>query len=320
MATEAPVQAEEVIPTANAGPAFTGASAPLRPKSDSPSAFIGSSMMGRGHSRFLNALFYGRHGSGKSTLAGSAIDVKEMADVLVVTAEGGDVVFEGNPRIKNWEGLDVIKVDRVEQFQKVYEWLRAHVQWRDKPEHEEKLRGLQDMAFPPEIIPNPEKLRRYRTVVVDSLTEIEALNLTKILDLDNIGFDAGDEMAVAGYPQFRKNMHMIQKIVRQFRDLDINFIAICSETWIQDERKAYHYSPRLTGQLKDIIQGFFDIVGWLVPSSTTDATGVSPRRLFVQPQTAPRADAKCRLATFKAPSFDDPVMQDIMLQTGFIRR
>jgi hypothetical protein len=317
MATEAPA-APEAEPE-NKGPAFTGGSAPLRPKSDAPGAFIGTSLGGGAHSKFLNALFYGRHGSGKSTLCGSAVDVDEMQDVLVVTAEGGSVVFENNPRIVNWEKIDVIKIDRIEQMQKVYEWLRAHVQYRDREGEpaEAQLRKLQDAAFS---FPDHERLRRYRTVILDSLTEIEAQNLSKILDLDTLGIDAGDDMAVAGYPQFRKNMHIIMKLTRNFRDLDINFFAVCSETWVQDERKAFHYTPRLTGQLKEIIQGFFDVVGWLVPSSAVDAaTGTAPRRLFVQPQTMPKADAKCRLATFQKPAFDDPVMRDIMSQTGFIQ-
>jgi hypothetical protein len=315
MATEAPPEAKDA-------PAFTGGSAPLRPRSDSPGAFIGTSLRGRQHARFFNALFYGRHGSGKSTLAGTAVNVPEMRDVLVVTAEGGDIVFEGNPRIAQWELMDVIKIDRIEQFEKVYQWMKAHVMWRDMPDKESKLRELQDMAFPPDTIPDPERLRRYRTVIVDSLTEIEGLNLTKILDLDKVGLDAGDEMAVAGYAEFRKNMHIIMKLVRSFRDLDINFLAICAETYAQDERKAYHYTPRLTGQLRDIVQGFFDVVGWLVPNNANiDAvTGVATRRLFVQPQTGPKADAKCRLATYKGAFFDDPTMESIMVDTGFIKR
>jgi hypothetical protein len=298
-----------------------GTTAPLRPTSSSPGAFVGASMAGRRHARYLNALVYGRHGGGKSTLAGSAVDVDEMQDVLVITAEGGDIVFESNPRITQWEKIDVIKVDRIEQANKVYEWLKAHVQLRDRPGAEDQLRKLQDAAFPPDVIADPERLRRFRTVVVDSLTEIEGLNLTKILDLDSLGIDAGDEMAVAGYGEFRKNMHIMQKLVRNFRDMDIHFLAICAESYSQDERKAFHYGPRLTGQLKDILQGFFDVVGWLVPSTTVDqGTGVSPRRLFVQPQTAPKADAKCRLATYKGSSFDNPTMTDIMVGTGFIKR
>jgi hypothetical protein len=314
-ATEAPPTEQPA-----AAPAPTGAGAPLRPTSTSPGAFIGSSMKSRSHARYLNALFYGRHGAGKSTLAGSAADVPEMADVLVITAEGGDVVFDNNPRIDNWENIDTVKVDRIEQFQKVTQWLENHIKFRDidSDAARDNLRKLQDMAFPD--VPDPERLRRYRTIVADSLTEIEAHNLTKILGLDAVGLDAGDELEVAGYPQFRKNLHMMQKIVRTYRDLPINFLAVCAETYAQDERKQFHYTPRLTGQLRDVLQGFFDVVGWLVPSAqqADAATGVSPRRLYVQPQTAPRADAKCRLATYKGAYFEDPVMEEIMKATGFL--
>ena len=318
MATAPETQPAEEQETSPA-PSSPGTAAPLRPASESPGAFIGASLSGRKHARYLNALFYGRHGAGKSTLAASAVDVPEMEDVLVVTAEGGDVVYMGNPRIKNWEAIDIIKIDRIEQFQKVYEWVRAHIHFRDKtgPEAEKKLRDLQDAAFPPDTLPDPERLRRFRTVVIDSFTEIESLNLTKIMGEDK-PLDAGDDFEVAGWPQFRKNMHIIQKAIRNFRDLDVNFLAVCAEAWAQDERKAFHYTPRMTGQLKDIIQGFFDIVGWLVPGQQSPS-GDSPRRLYVQPQSAPKADAKCRLATYKEPHFDNPVMADIMKATGFIK-
>lgn len=303
-------------PTANPNP--TGGGAALTPVS--PGAFSGKSMRGTTHARYINALIYARHGGGKTTLCGSSVDVPEMNDVLVVAAEGGEIVFENNPRIKNWENIDVIKVDRIEQFQKVRQWVEQHIRFRDIDTDAARtnLRKLQDMAFPD--VPDPERLRRFKTIIVDSLTEIEAQHLKKILGDDNIAFDEGGEMVVAGYPEFRRNLHGMQNICRTFRDLPIHFLATCAETYSQDERKAYHYSPRMTGQLKDVLQGFFDVVGWLVPSTQADAaTGASPRRLFVQPQTAPRADAKCRLASYKGTFFDDPVMKNIMVDTGFIK-
>lgn len=319
MATNAPATAAPATPTATAAPNPTGGGAILKPVS--PGAFSGSSMKGRGHARYLNALFYARHGAGKTTLAGSAVDIPEMQDVLVVAAEGGDIVFEDNPRIKNWENIDIIKVDRIEQFQKVREWVENHVRFRDSDTDaaKENLRKLQDLAFPD--VPDPERLRRFRTVIVDSLSEIEALHLKKILGDDQVAFDEGGEMQVAGYPEFRRNLHGMQNICRTFRDLPIHFLATCAESYAQDERKAFHYTPRMTGQLKDVLQGFFDVVGWLVPNQAQvdAATGIAPRRLFVQPQTAPRADAKCRLASFKGAYFEDPTMRDIMVDTGFIK-
>lgn len=294
-------------------PSLTGGS-PV--KVASPGAFNVTSMSQQDLHKWIKALFYGPHGGGKTTLAASAVDVPEMQDVLVVTAEGGTVVFEDNPRIEAAELLDVVKIDRIEQFSKVYDFLKTHVRWRDDPTKEAELRKLQDTVFGGE----SDRLRRYRTVIVDSLTEIEAQNLAKILDLDSAGLDAGDDMEVAGFPQFRKNMHIIQRIVRQFRDLDIHVIMICAQTYSQDERKVYHYSPKLTGQLRTNVQGFFDVVGWLVVGNKTAEDAAGPRRLFVQPQSSPKADAKCRLAAFKGEFLDNPVMADVVYDMGVLKR
>lgn len=287
----------------------------------SPGAFtaVPIKKIAEGQHKYINMLIYGPHGAGKTTLLGSACDVDEMKDILVIAAEGGAVVYEGNDRINNPDSIAMIKVDRIEQFQKSYEWLKWHCSLRDREQSEardEELYKLQEM-----IGLDRDKLWLFRTVIVDSLSEIEAQNLAKILNLDALGFDAGDDMEVAGFPQFRKNNHLMQRIVRQFRDLPIHCLMTCAQSYSQDERKAFHYAPKLTGQLTGIIQGFFDIVGWLVPSSDIDQkTGERPRRLFVQPQTGPKADAKCRLASYKQDFFDNPTMHDIMVETKYIRR
>jgi hypothetical protein len=169
-------------------------------------------------------------------------------------------------------------------------------------------------------VPDPERIRKYRTVIVDSLSEIEAMNFSKILGLDSVGLDAGDDLEVAGYPQFRKNMHTMERITRSFRDLPLNFLVICAESYSQDELKRYHYSPKLTGQLRTNIQGFFDVVGWLTVGIKQDGDQSAPRRLFVTPQSSPKADAKCRLASYKKDYFDNPTMASIMVDTGFITR
>jgi hypothetical protein len=285
-------------------------------KKISPGAFTITRMGGSSRSKYLNLLAYGKHGAGKSTLLGSAVDVEDMRDVLVVTAEGGTIVYEDNPMIKNPELLDIIEINRMEQFQKVYEFLKSHIALRDDPEKEDQLKSLQEMVFG-EI--DERGIRKYRTVIVDSLSEIEAANLAKIMNLDALGLDAGEDMEVAGFAEFRKNNHIMQRIVRQFRDLDIHVLMTCAEAFSQDERKAFHYAPKLTGQLTGIIQGFFDVVGWLVVGTAGEGETSAPRRLFVQPQSRPKADAKCRLAAYKKDHFDNPTMSKIMKDTGFIK-
>lgn len=308
-------------------PVVNGSTAAYQPPSStasrrvvptSPGAFsIGAMEQDEDEIHYLNGLIYGPHGAGKTTLLGSAVDVPEMRDVLVITAEGGKIVFENNDRIKEAKFLDIVKVDRIEQVQKLYEFLKLHCALRDDPSQDEKLRNLQV-----QVGLSADRIRRYRTVIIDSLSEVEAMNLSKILNLDALGLDAGDDMEVAGFPQFRKNTHIIQRFARQFRDLPMHCFMTCAQSFTQDERKAYHYAPKLTGQLTGIVQGFFDIVGWLVPNAAdvNPTTGIAKRYLFVQPQTAPKADAKCRLASYKQAYFADPVMKDIMAATGFIKK
>lgn len=267
------------------------------------------------NTRYLNMLIYGGHGAGKSTLLASAVDIDEMNDVLIVAAEGGDIVYEDNDRIVNSDHLDIIKVERIEQLQKVYEFLKMHIVLRDNPDREAELMKLQQLVVPSE----DTRVRRWRTVIIDSLSEIEAYNLAKILNLDAIGLDAGEEFEVAGFAEFRRNNHIIQRFVRQFRDLDIHVLMSCAQSFSQDERKAYHYGPKLTGQLSGIVQGFFDVVGWLVVGQKAAEDTAGPRRLFVQPQSTPKADAKCRLAAYKSDFFDNPTMKDIMTGTGIMK-
>jgi GTPase SAR1 family protein len=271
--------------------------------------------------KYLKALIYGQPGAGKTTLFGSAVDVPEMRDVLVIAAEGGTLVLEENDRIKHDELIDTVKVDRIEQLQKLYEFLKHHCHARDNGDRA-TMEALQRMTFG---IPKEEpldRLREYHTVILDSLTEIEAQNLSKIMNLDSMGIDAGEDMAVAGFSEFRKNNHIIQRIVRQFRDLPIHVFIVCAQSYTQDDLKRYHFSPALTGKLSTQIQGFVDIVGWLVVGSPdpNDESGAGPRRLFVQPQTGPKADAKNRISSYKKAYFDNPTMLSIMRDTGFIKR
>ena len=310
MATQAPLQ--------------PGTSIALTPLAESPGAFRIGGLSSPHKVRYFNSLFYGAPGCGETTLTGSAVDVPEMNDILLVAAEGGELVLEDNPRIKRAHDIDVVRIERIEQLQKIFDFLQLHCRLRDKDD-EVELEKLQRKVFgiPAEVKLGGEgefRIRKYKTIILDSLTEVEAHNLEKILGLDEQGIDAGADLNVADYAAFRKNNNMIQRIVRELRDLPIHFLCICAQKYSQDELKRFHYTPALTGKLVEQVQGFFDVVGWLVVGQATDETGAGPRRLFVQPQAQPRADAKCRLASYNKAFFDNPTMESILGATGYIKR
>ncbi|UTC29936.1 hypothetical protein STASHLEY_00020 [Brevundimonas phage vB_BpoS-StAshley] len=334
-----PAQAQ---PKTGAGPAPTGGGAQRAPVS--PGAFSFMPVKSVKKSKYLNILMYSAAGGGKTTLAGSAADVpestyskgfqdmdSESSDVLLVSAEGGDIVFDDNPRIKHPGRIDMMKADRIEQVQKVYEWLKYHIHARDLNNgqgDEAQLRKLQNTAFfgngaitleeADEIAPDFDnaRLRRYRTVIIDSLTDIEAQNMNHIMGISDKGFDIGDDIQVAGFGEFRKNNNTIQQLVRAFRDLRIHVIIICGQKYQQDELKRFHYGPWMTGQLATQIQSFVDIVGYMVPSAT--AEGKEIRKLYVQPVPQVKFDAKCRIASYKKPSFDDPFFIDILRECKYV--
>lgn len=287
-----------------------------------PGAFAFMPVKSQKRSKFIKALFYGIAGGGKTTLAGSACNDDASSDVLVITAEGGDIVFDDNPRILRPELIDTMRAVRIEQIQKVYEWLTLHVRARDAND-ETMLRKLQGIAFfdnkditveeANAISPDFDhaRTRKYRTVILDSLTDIEAQNMNHIMGISDQGFQIGDELQTAGYGEFRKNNNSIQQLVRAFRNLDVHLIILCGQRWSQDELKQFHYNPWLTGQLSTQVQSFVDICGYLIVSKA-DPTQPDTRRLYVQPQAAVKFDAKCRIASFKEPFFENPTFPDIL--------
>lgn len=266
--------------------------------------------------RWLKLLVYGQHGAGKTTLAGSAADVPDMNGVFMINAESGDMVLEDNDRIKHPEGIDVAEVLTFKQVAKMHEFLSAHCRLRDQntPDADDKMRGYEAMlkGVEPEDIETPT---RYHTVIIDSLTEVEAYCMYALLGISG-EFDIGqidEDMKTAEFSEYKKNNNMVNLLIRAFRDLPMHVIVLCGQVYEQDEQKRFHYGPALTGKLRSQVQGYFDIVGYLAVGKATEGTEAS-RRLYVQP--VGKWDAKNRRSTFKAAHFENPTMKSILKDVG----
>lgn len=313
--------------TANAAPSSPGTGIPRKPLSDSPGAFRIGALTDPMRKRYMKILLYGAPGGGKTTLAGTSVDIEPMRDVLFIQFEGGEEVLLDNPRIVNYDLIDIVRINSMSQLVKLYSYLQNHCRARDKGD-EETLILLQNAVFYGDIdaggSPNnptlhgDDRVRRYHTVVIDSLTEVEAANLATTLGLDAQGIEVGGDANTAGWDEYRKNNHTMQRNIRAFRDLDLNVIFICAQMYNQDEMKRYHYTPALTGKLSTQVQGFVDVVGWLIVG--TNEKGELVRRLAVQPHTGPKADAKNRFACYPHPYFESPKMQDLMIGFGLITK
>ena len=264
--------------------------------------------------QYLTMLVYGVPGSGKTTLCATAADVDDMADVLMIDIESGKLTIKNNARIKNKGRIDAIRVTSYKQLAEVHKFLQAHCRLRDSksPDAETKLRALQAkfMECKPEDI---KKVRRYHTVIIDSLSELDALCIYELLglstDMDlSEAMDDG-EMEVAQFAEYKKNNQIMQLIVRAYRDLPINALFTCHVASQQNDLKQIFYSPSLTGKLKNQVQGFVDLVGYLRVAELKEGQSEAPRRMYFQP--VGKFDAKTRLANLDGSYFDNPTMADI---------
>lgn len=263
-------------------------------------------------SRWLKLLVYGVPGAGKTTLVGTSADIEEMQDVLYIDCEKGKEAIPDNARIQFPQRIleNRIPVNDFKTIAYIHDFMKAHCKFRDAND-EAKLREQESWirgCHPDEI----ETPKRFRTILVDTLTEVDQYCQYNILgvsqDILTAEANAGENMEVAGWPEFRKINQMMQMLLRAFRDLPIHFLATAHRQYAEDELKKRYYSPKFTGQLRDQIPGFFDIVGYMMIEPKPD--GTADRQLMVKP--IGRFEAKNRRSVYKENSFKDPTMRDIM--------
>jgi len=311
MATASPVK-----PTATAAPA--GAQAAKPPAASSTAGkpvtppFKIESVQSR--QRHLKFLVYGDYGVGKTFLLGTAADVPQMRDVLFINAEAGDLTFDIDEH--NFGSIDTIRVRDYKMLGKVHEYLKLHCSLRERDDEAAVNRLIELEAMlkdvPEASIKEP---RRYQTVILDSLTEIEQYCMYQLLGITD-ATKLDEETATAEWAEYKRQHSMVQRLIRNFRDLPMNILMTCARSYVQDESKRMVYSPQMTGKLSNQVQGFMDLVGYYVIGQINEADGTFARRLHVQPTG--RFSAKCRFSRYKKPYFDNPTMKSILSQVGLL--
>jgi phage nucleotide-binding protein len=181
----------------------------------------------------FNLLIYGDPGVGKTVLAGSAAAVPELSPVLYVDVEGGTLSLR-----ERFPDVDVVRVKNFQEFGKVFEGLR-----------------------------NGEG--GYKTVVLDSLTEIQKFGMYAIR---RAAIEKDDERDpdLPGIGEWGKNTEQIRRLVRAFRDLPHNVIFICLAQTDQDKRGKRLTKPSLSAKLSNEVAGFLDIVVHMYKKTVDD--------------------------------------------------
>lgn len=175
---------------------------------------------------FLNILVYGDPGVGKTVLAGSASEIEEMSPVLIIDIEGGTFSLRNT-----YPDVDVVRVQNWNQMQAVYDELR---------------RGNTG----------------YKTIVLDSLTEIQKFSMYNIMK-DVVNKDSERDPDIPSVREWGKSIEQIRLLVRAYRDLNIHviFTALCNHD--KDQLSGTFLDrPSLPGKLAAEVAAFVDIVGY----------------------------------------------------------
>jgi AAA domain len=276
--------------------------------------------------RWLKALIYAEYGVGKTFLTGTAAGVPEMRDVLLISAEAGDLTLYDPDSPYNFNMIDIVNVQDFKTAGRVHDFLRLHCSVRDRAaagdqESIHNLRTLQARLLPNVI--DPDRLRLYRTTIIDSLYEVESFCMYQLLGVTSDTI-IDEEINKGGWDEIGQQRIMIHRLIRGFRNLPMNILFTCPRMSRKPDKESREvYMPMMTGKLASEVQGFVDIVGHLVAGDlkTEDSGEEIPdvsiaRRMYIQP--GPRFRAKSRFTRYKKPYFDNPTMPQIVEAVGLL--
>lgn len=206
----------------------------------------------------FNIMVYGPVGAGKTHLAGTADDSKETSPVLILDVEGGAMTLR---RKKN---IDVVPVRSIKELIEVHNKIKM------------------------------EKTPHYKTVVIDTMTELHSLDMQHIMkELVERRPDLNPD--VASQREWGIAREHMRRIIRAFRDLPCHTIFIAHSVEDKDDSNTIHIAPSFPGKLKTEIPGFVDIVGYLYTQTEKDQLErrlqlAKTRRIVAKDRTASLGD------------------------------
>jgi phage nucleotide-binding protein len=192
---------------------------------------------------YLNLLIYGAPGVGKTYLGGTAQDHPDTSPVLFLDVEGGTTT------LRHRKDIDVVPIKSADRLNEVYEM----------------------------VVMDTEGY--YKTIVLDSLTELHTLIMKAVLrQRHDKRPDLDDEPP--GMKEWGLASDKLRNVVRGFRDLPCNTIIMALDKSDKDENGRVSITPALPGQLATSIPGFLDIVGYMTANEEEEEGIV--RRLQTQ--------------------------------------
>lgn len=196
-----------------------------------------------------NILVYGESGTGKTVLAGSADEVPSMRPVLFVDIEGGTTSLR-----HSYPEVQTVRITTWKEMQQVYDELY-------------------------------EGNHGFKTIVLDSLTEIQKFSMYDIMtDLAQKRPDLDSD--IPGMREWGKNIEQLRKMVRAYRDLPMHTIFTALPREDKDQKTGVVKSkPSLSGKLADEIAGFVDVVMYYYVKQIGEGSEAEFKRLLLTRKT-----------------------------------
>lgn len=206
----------------------------------------------------LKMLFYSPAGHGKTTLLGTAIGDPRLCPMLFLDFEAGTKSIKS--KIKK---IDLDDLGEIEP-----EIGKAH---------KVRIKEWEDFNVIYNFLASEE--HGYQSVAIDSLTEVNYLNLITIIGKEvNLGDHDPD---IAYQEDYLRSIAQMRKLIRFFRDLPMHvFFSAGASEFVDARTKKMQYRPGLTGKLTLELPGLVDTIGYLAVIDEEDETF---RCLFVQP-------------------------------------
>lgn len=221
----------------------------------------------------INMLVYGDPGVGKTRLAGSSDGVPELRPVLFVDIEGGTFTLR-----HAYPDCDVVRVTNWVELQKIYDELRAGV-------------------------------HQYRTVVIDSLTELQMFNMEELLRLNNEDNPDSDE-DIASLRDWQRSGTQVRKFIRAYRDLPMTVIFTALMKTDKDKLSSkVAKKPSLPGKMADQVAGMFDLVAYMYKKKI-EAEGTEKEIRLLLTEATETITAKDRSGKLPA-IMQEPTLKDI---------
>ena len=199
---------------------------------------------------WLKILIYGPNGVGKTTLGESANDCALTTPALFVNIEGGMLsIIHKKP--------DVVDLKHYRELKNIF-WFLA------KSNH------------------------NYKTVVIDSLSELQLFNLDAIvaeqLEKPSAKGKKRYDMDDVWQEDYGKSTQELRRATRSFRDLPMHVIFTCLESSKIDKDGDESIYPSLTPKLRNSVMGYMDIVGYMYNQRIKNEAGKETlvRRLLCQ--------------------------------------